>query len=126
MADGLPDRVALLSSQQTGGGPHDWLIEEKITPETAFKMSASQKTLIRYDSDTQSAAIHVRGHLLQLNAMPETLLAPMFETTGVVLTGTRLLEHCPELGWDKLKAMLLSLYSAGVLELSEPETTVWG
>jgi hypothetical protein len=30
--------------------------------------------------------------------MPETLLAPMFETT----------------------------YSAGVLELSEPETTVWG
>jgi hypothetical protein len=57
--------------------------------------------------------------------MPEALVAPMFEQTGVVLTGTRLLEHCPELGWDKLRAMLLSLYSAGVLELAESDATVW-
>ncbi len=105
--------------------PQDWMLEEKITPETEFKIPAAQKALIRYDSDTRSAAIHVRGHLLQLNAMPEALLAPMFGTTGVVLTGTSLLAHCPELGWDKLRAMLLSLYSAGVLELSESDATVW-
>ncbi|MGE0705367.1 MAG: hypothetical protein AB7P22_15680, partial [Vicinamibacterales bacterium] len=92
---------------------------------TEFKFPATQKALIRYDSETRSAAIHVRGHLLQLNAMPEVLLAPMFERTGVILTGTRLLEHCPELGWDKLKAILLTLYSAGVLELSESDATVW-
>ena len=104
--------------------PHDWMVEEQITPETAFEIPVGQKTLIRYDPETQTAAIHVRGHLLRLNTMPEALVAPMFERTGVVLTGTALLEKCPELGWDKLKTMLLNLYSAGVLELSESDTTV--
>ena len=106
--------------------PHDWMIEDQVTSETAFEMPVGQKALIRYDPETQTAAIHVRGHLLRLNTMPEALVAPLFERTGVVLTGTALLEKCPELGWDKLKTMLLNLYSAGVLQLSESDTTVRG
>jgi ribosomal protein L16 Arg81 hydroxylase len=104
--------------------PHDWMIDQRISPETAFELPAEQKTLIRYDPDTRSAAIHVRGHLLRLSGLPEVLVAPMFERPGVAMTGAGLLARCPELGWDKMKAILLNLHSTGVLELSELDTTV--
>jgi ribosomal protein L16 Arg81 hydroxylase len=104
--------------------PQDWLIAEKMTPETVFELPVEQKALIRYDPDTRTAVIHVRGHLLRLNGMPAELIDPMFGATGVPLTGAALLEKCPDLGWEKLKATLLSLYSSGVLELSESDATV--
>lgn len=104
--------------------PQAFLLEDRIAPETTFQIPAAQKTIIRYDPDTRAAAIHVRGHLLQLTDLPESLVMPLFGQTGVPLTGEALMQACPEIGWDKLRETLFNLHASGMLELSDVDATV--
>ena len=104
--------------------PQAWLFGTRLSEDTVLEIPAVQKTVVRYDVDTGSAAIHVRGQLLQLAGMPEALMDPLFGRTGVAFTGRTLLEACPDFSWEQLRELLLQLYANGIIELSESDTTV--
>lgn len=104
--------------------PQAWLFGTRLSEDTLLEIPAVQKTVVRYDVDTGSAAIHVRGQLLQLAGMPEALMGPLFGRTGVPFTGRLLLEACPDFNWEQLRELLLQLYANGIIELSEDDTTV--
>lgn len=104
--------------------PQAWLFGTRLSEDTVLEIPAVQKTVVRYDVDTGSAAIHVRGQLLQLAGMPEALMDPLFGRTGVPFTGRTLLEACPDFSWEQLRELLLQLYANGIIELSESDTTV--
>ena len=105
--------------------PEDWMLAERITPDTVFEIPPAQKALVRYDAEKEFAVVHVRGHMLQLNGIPEGLM-PIFETAGVSLSGQALLEMCPSFDWARLRPLLLQLCQHGLLEVSESDRTLVG
>lgn len=95
----LPDYVTLLE---------DW------DPDTRFMVNPAQKALLRYDADGSHATVVVRGHILNLEEVPEALIERLFGDVPV-LTGRDLLEVAPDLKWKKLRPFLLRLFEIGVI-----------
>lgn len=95
----LPDYVSLAE---------DW---ERDTP---FSVNPNQKALLRYDDERRQATVLVRGHILNLEAVPDRLIERLFAAAGPV-TGGELLEEWPDLRWKKLRKFLVQLFEIGVI-----------
>lgn len=81
---------------------------------TRFSMNPTQKALLRYDGEKKQATVLVRGHVLNVEEVPEALLTHLFSANGPV-SGSDLLEVCPDLKWKKLRKFLLQLFEIGVI-----------
>ncbi len=95
----LPDYVTLAD---------DW------DRDTRFVVNPSQKALLRYDDERKQATILVRGHVLNVEEVPEKLVGRLFDASGPT-SGRELLEASPELKWKKLRKFLLQLFEIGVI-----------
>jgi hypothetical protein len=95
----LPDYVTLAD---------DW------DRDTRFVVNPSQKALLRYDDERKQATILVRGHVLNVEEVPEKLVGRLFDASGPT-SGRELLEASPELKWKKLRNFLLQLFEIGVI-----------
>lgn len=92
-------------------------LEEQIDRETPFVPHPDQKVLFRYDDSAHKGVALVRGHVLNLQDVPETFVDYVFRHEGPV-TGHELLRAFPELRWKQVKGFLLAMYNHGVLQVA--------
>ena len=98
--------------------PAVWTLKDMITPDTVFTRPPDQKSLVRYDPETQNAVVLIRGAQLNLNQLSKELLAGIFGGNGPI-SGKTLLETCPGTTWEQLKGPLLQMFDTGVLILAD-------
>lgn len=101
--------------------PATWTIKDTITQETRFFIPDEQKALIRYDEESKQATIHIRGHMLQIQGIPKSMLKTLFSQNNARFSGKELLHASPDLEWDKLKMALLHMYEHGLITLEQKE-----
>ena len=97
----------------------DWVLKDKLKPETQFRIVSAQKLIIRYDTETQYAKLFIRGHVVNLEGIPERLLTDLFNDQGAVVSGGLLTRNCPEVDWEKISEVLIELHHLGLIELVE-------
>ena len=86
----------------------DWVLKDKLKPETQFRIVSAQKLIIRYDTETQYAKLFIRGHVVNLEGIPERLLTDLFNDQGAVVSGGLLTRNCPELTGRRYRKSLSS------------------
>lgn len=89
--------------------------------DTRFNVNPSQKALLTHDDAQKQATVLVRGHILNLEEVPERLLERLFEAAGP-MTGRELLEDYQELKWKKLRKFLLQLFEIGVIVQTDEDS----
>lgn len=90
--------------------------------DTRFRVNPNQKALLRHDLDDRHAVVLMRGRVLNLEDVPETLVQRLFNSEGT-LSGRELKEACPELKWNRLRGFLLRLFEAGVIIQTDANDT---
>ena len=100
--------------------PAVWTLKDTITPDTLFTRPPDQKSLVRYDPETQNAVVLIRGAELNLNQLSKGLLAAIFGGDGPI-SGKMLLEASPDTNWQQLKGALLQMFDTGVLILADSD-----
>jgi mannose-6-phosphate isomerase-like protein (cupin superfamily) len=101
--------------------PHLVLLEDEITLETRFVLAPDQKALVRYDPESRSATVTIRGHVLNFAHVPLRLLEVFFGMTGEI-RGADLVSAAPELKPEEIRRFLLQMFQQGILRLDEGES----
>lgn len=86
--------------------------------DTRFRVNPNQKALLRHDPVQKHAVVLLRGHILNLEEVPDSLVRYLLDSEGS-LSGRELKEACPELSWSKLRGFLLRLFEVGVIVQTE-------
>jgi ribosomal protein L16 Arg81 hydroxylase len=97
-------------------------LRELITPETRFVLAPHQKALVP-ETGSPLTTVVMRGVVLNLENVPETLLRAFFDRTAGVCA-MDLTAACPELGEEQIKKFLLQLFERGVLHLADDASGV--
>ncbi len=95
----------------------DWVLGEKLVPQTEFSIVANQKVIVRYDEKEKYAKVFIRGHVLNLEGVPEKFLACLFDKQKTVISGEALMAECPDLKWEIISGVIIELHHLGLLEL---------
>lgn len=95
------------------------VLDEQLTMETRFVIAPEQKALIRYEPETRTATVTLRGQVVRLEHVPERLLEAFFGARDTV-SGGDILTACPELRAEDVRKLLRQMFEAGILLLAEP------
>lgn len=94
--------------------PLIWDLENALTPDTKFTLLESQKALIRFDRDSQTTIVYLRGSVLKLEEFPEALVRALFGMSGP-FSGESIVGALPQYSWEQVKALLTRMYQSGVI-----------
>lgn len=93
-------------------------IRDQLTPETRFRMTADQKVVMRYDDESGTAELIVRGQLITLKDVGPFILSTLRDSThGVEFNGAELQAGSPDTPWERIEELLLFLFEHGLTEL---------
>jgi len=94
--------------------PFIWDLDNALTPDTRFALLESQKVLIRFDEESKTTIVYLRGSVLKLEEFPETLVRALFDMSGS-FSGRSILAAVPQHSWEQVKALLIKMYKNGVI-----------
>lgn len=97
--------------------PDYQMIVENIEPTTEFTLPLGQKIILGYDNEKNVATVRVRGKLVILEDIDESILSATFHQ-GEIITGENILKNCEAIEWDAVKKYLLVLLEKDVICLA--------
>ncbi len=102
--------------------PVSWDSASAVLEETRFELHPEQKAIIRYDDQSKDAVVFVRGNRINLNGIPKSMLARIFESADVGFSLQEVLIENPELEEDKVRSVLTQLLDFSVLIVSDSKS----
>lgn len=94
--------------------PGMWEFKERISPAVRLAFSPVQKVLFHYDQKNGTAVVQARGNSFMFMG-PETLFLNLFNSGQDTFSGQDVLNACPDIHWDQLKALLIQMYEKGLI-----------